>query len=59
VYLVAKDFKHIKDPYKRRDVIVKQNEKDHDSFLQDAYNKTHTVVKNMVDECRKKLERTV
>lgn len=56
---MAKDFKHIKDPYKRRDAIVKQNEKDYDNFLQDAYNKTHTLVKNMVDERLGKLERTV
>lgn len=56
---MAKDFKHIKDPYARRDVIVKENRKQHRDFLQDAYNKTHTLVENMVEKREEKLKLTV
>ncbi len=47
---LAKDPKKIKDPYARRDAIVKENRKQHRRFLQDAYDKTHKLVKNMMEK---------
>jgi len=56
---LAKDFKKIKDPYARRDVIVEENRKQHRDFLQDAYNKTYKVVDDVLKEREKRLKRTV
>jgi hypothetical protein len=57
--LAKKDFTHIKDPHARRDAIVEERRKEHDAFLQDAYNKTYKVVDDMLKEREEKLKRTV
>jgi len=59
VLSLAEDPKNIKDPYARRDVILKQRKQQHRDHLQDIYNKTHKAVKDPIDKREEKIKLTV
>lgn len=56
---LAKDPKDIKDPYARRDAIMKQRKQQHRDHIQDIYNKTHKVVDDRLKEFEKRQKLTV
>lgn len=59
VFVLAKDPKDIKDPLARKDAIMKQRRQQHRDHIQDVYNKTHKVVKDVLDEREEKIKLTV
>jgi len=56
---LAKDPKDIKDPLERRDAILEQRKQQHRDHIQDIYNKTHKVVKDVLDMREEKIKLTV
>lgn len=56
---MAKDHKDIQDPYARRDAIMEERRQQHRDHIQDVYNKTHKVVKDVIDKREEKIKLTV
>lgn len=56
---MAKDPKDIKDPYDRRDAIMKQRKQQHRDHIQDIYNKTYKVVDDVIKVSEEKRKLTV
>jgi len=56
---LEEDLKSIKDPFERRTAILERRKQQHRDHLQDAYNKTHKVVKDAIDMREEKIKPTV